>query len=62
MEDDAEDELFDYEDSRYDKADGIKQLLDDLEGPFGEKEIFTKGGDIRTYESISCMQGESIYS
>ena len=61
IEDDAENELAEYDDARYDKTDGIKQLLDDLEEPFGEKEMFTRGGDIRSYESISRSQGESVH-
>ena len=58
---DAEEELEDYEDSRHDKADGIAQLLKDLEVPFGERELFTKGADIRIYETIGRMQGESVH-
>ena len=48
------------DDERYDKDDGIKVLLDDLERHFGEKEIYRRGGVIREYETITRVQGESI--
>ena len=53
-------EFEEVDDERYDKDDGIKVLLDDLERHFGEKEIYRRGGVIREYETITRVQGESI--
>ena len=57
---DAELELEEVEDSRYDCDDGISVLLRDLETSFGERELFRQGGTIREYESIGRLQGESV--
>ncbi|CAE7296335.1 unnamed protein product [Symbiodinium sp. KB8] len=57
---DAELELEEVEDSRYDCNDGISVLLRDLETSFGERELFRQGGTIREYESIGRLQGESV--
>ena len=53
-------EFEEVDDERYDKDDGIKVLLGDLERHFGEKEIYRRGGVIREYETITRVQGESI--
>ena len=53
-------EFEEMDDERYDKDDGIKILLGDLERHFGEKEIYRRGGVIREYETITRVQGESI--
>ena len=60
MKGEAEAELAEVDDSRYDHDDGISRLLEDLEVSFGEKELFRQGGAIREYESIGRLQGESI--
>ena len=60
MKGEAEAELAEVEDARYDHEDGISRLLEDLEVSFGEKELFRQGGAIREYESIGRLQGESI--
>ena len=56
----AELELEETPDSRYDDPDGINKLLADLEQSFGERELFRQGGVIREFESISRLQGESV--
>ena len=56
----AELELEEIDDSRYDHADGVQRLLQDLEESFGEKEIFRQGGAIREFEAIGRLQGETI--
>ena len=56
----AELELEETPDSRYDDPDGINKLLTDLEQSFGERELFRQGGVIREFESISRLQGESV--
>ena len=56
----AELELSEIADERYNKEDGIQQLLNDLEESFGEKPLFRQGGVIREYESIGRLQGENI--
>ncbi|CAE7832499.1 unnamed protein product [Symbiodinium sp. CCMP2592] len=56
----AELEFEEVPNDRFDKADGIKILLQDLDKAFGEREIFRQGGVIREFESIGRMQGESI--
>ena len=53
-------EFEEVDDERYDKDDGIKVLLGDLERHFGEKDIYRRGGVIREYETITRVQGESI--
>ena len=55
----AELELEETPDSRYDDPDGINRLLTDLEQSFGERELFRQGGVIREFESVSRLQGES---
>ena len=57
---DAELELEEVQDSRYDCEDGISVLLRDLETSFGERELFRQGGTIREYESIGRLQSESV--
>ena len=54
----AELELGETPDSRYDDPDGINRLLSDLEQSFGERELFRQGGVIREFESVSRLQGE----
>ena len=56
----AELELEEIPDDRYDQVDGIDKLLADLETSFGEKELFRQGGVIREFESVGRMQGESV--
>ena len=56
----AEIELEETDDSRYDCANGIDLLLKDLEVSFGEREIFRQGGTIREFESIGRLQGETV--
>ena len=56
----AELELEETPDSRYDSPDGINRLLTDLEQSFGERELFRQGGVIREFESVSRLQGESV--
>lgn len=56
----AELELAEVADSRYDVADGISILLKDLEESFGERPLFRQGGVIREYESVGRLQGESV--
>ena len=56
----AEIELEETDDNRYDVANGIDILLKDLETSFGERELFRQGGTIREFESISRLQGESV--
>lgn len=56
----AELELEETPDSRYDDPDGINRLLSDLEQSFGERELFRQGGVIREFESVSRLQGESV--
>ncbi len=56
----AELELEETPDSRYDDPDGINKLLTDLEQSFGERELFRQGGVIREFESISRLQGELV--
>ena len=56
----AELELAEVADERYNKDDGITQLLNDLEESFGERPLFRQGGVIRQYESVGRIQGESI--
>ncbi|CAE7948772.1 unnamed protein product [Symbiodinium sp. KB8] len=60
VEGDAELELEEVQDSRYDCEDGISVLLRDLETSFGERELFRQGGTIREYESIGRLQSESV--
>ena len=57
---DAEVELEEIDDSRYNCAEGIKLLLEDLEVSFGEKELFRQGGVIREFEGVTRLQGESV--
>ena len=56
----AELEFEEVDDSRFDHADGIDRLLQDLSESFGEKEIFRQGGAIREFEAMGRLQGESI--
>ena len=56
----AEIELEEIDDSRYDRKDGIELLLKDLEESFGERELFRQGGIIREFEQIGRLQGESV--
>ena len=56
----AELEFEEVSDDRFDRADGVKIPLSDLEKVFGEREIFRQGGEIREFESVGRMQGESI--
>ena len=56
----AELEFEEVDDSRFDHADGIQRLLQDLEESFGEKELFRQGGAIREFEAMGRLQGESI--
>ena len=60
MRGEAELELEEIGDDRYDHADGIARLLADLETSFGEKELFRQGGVIREFEAIGRVQGESV--
>lgn len=57
---DAALELEEIDDSRYNHADGITTLLEDLAVSFGEKELFRKGGLIREFEGMVRVQGESV--
>ena len=57
---DAELELEETPDDRYDHADGVQRLLDDLAVSFGERELFRQGGIIREFEAIGRLQGESV--
>ena len=52
----AELEFEEVSDDRFDRADGVKILLSDLEKVFGEREIFRQGGEIREFESVGRMQ------
>ena len=54
----AELELAETEDDRYNVANGIEVLLGDLEESFGERPLFRQGGVIREFESIGRIQGE----
>ena len=56
----AETELEEVDDSRYNCSEGIELLLKDLEVSFGEKELFRQGGVIREFEGITRLQGESV--
>ena len=56
----AETELEEVDDSRYDCPEGISILLKDLEVSFGEKEMFRQGGVIREFEGVTRLQGESV--
>ena len=56
----AELELEEVPDDRYDHPDGVAHLLEDLEVSFGERELFRQGGVIREFESICRLQGESV--
>ena len=56
----AELELAETEDDRYNVANGIEVLLGDLEESFGERPLFRQGGVIREFESIGRIQGESV--
>ena len=56
----AELELAELDDSRYNVDNGIEVLLGDLEESFGERPLFRQGGAIREFESIGRIQGESI--
>jgi len=56
----AELELDELSDDRYDHPDGIQSLLDDLEPSFGERELFRQGGIIREFEGVGRLQGESV--
>ena len=60
MRGDAELELEETPDERYDQTNGIQLLLQDLQESFAEKELFRQGGAIREFESIGRLQGESI--
>ena len=57
---DAELELEETPDDRYDHADGVQRLLYDLAVSFGERELFRQGGIIREFEAIGRLQGESV--
>ena len=56
----AEVEMEEIDDSRYNVENGIELLLQDLEASFGAKELFRQGGVIREFESLSRLQGESV--
>ena len=56
----AETELEEISDTRYNCPEGIELLLKDLEVSFGEKELFRQGGVIREFEGITRLQGESV--
>ena len=58
----AEIELEETPDEKYDCEDGISKLLADLEQSFGERELFRQGGVIREFESIGRLQGETVTS
>ena len=58
----AETEMEEIEDSRYNVDNGIELLLRDLERSFGAKEMFRQGGTIREFESIGRLQGESVHA
>ena len=58
----AEIELEETPDEKYDCDEGIGILLADLEHSFGERELFRQGGVIREFESIGRLQGESVTS
>jgi hypothetical protein len=59
---DAEIELEDISDDRFDCIDGIKNLLADFEEPFGEREVMTRANVIKEYESVTRVQGESVHA
>jgi hypothetical protein len=58
----AEIELEETPDEKYDCDEGISLLLADLEHSFGERELFRQGGVIREFESIGRLQGETVTS
>eukprot|EP00435_Cladocopium_sp_Y103_P039387 s1919_g10.t1 len=58
----AEIELEETPDEKYDCEEGISLLLADLEQSFGERELFRQGGVIREFESIGRLQGETVTS
>ncbi|CAE7806594.1 RE1, partial [Symbiodinium necroappetens] len=58
----AEVEMEEVEDSRYNVPNGIQVLLQDLERSFGAKEMFRQGGTIREFENVGRLQGESVHA
>ena len=58
----AEIEMEEIDDSRYNVENGIQLLLEDLEKTFGAKELFRQGGTIREFESVGRLQGESVHA
>ena len=56
----AELELEEVPDSKFDCADGVEILLKELEVSFGERELFRQGGVVREFENLSRVQGESV--
>ncbi|CAE7214864.1 unnamed protein product [Symbiodinium necroappetens] len=58
----AEVEMEEVEDSRYNVPNGIQLLLQDLEKSFGAKEMFRQGGTIREFENVGRLQGESVHA
>ncbi|CAE7889819.1 RE1 [Symbiodinium microadriaticum] len=58
----AEIEMEEIDDDRYNVEGGITLLLQDLERSFGAKEMFRQGGTIREFESVGRLQGESVHA
>ncbi|CAE7884955.1 unnamed protein product, partial [Symbiodinium necroappetens] len=58
----AEIEMEEMEDTRYNTDGGISLLLQDLERSFGAKEMFRQGGTIREFENVGRLQGESVHA